>query len=271
VALFDRFEVIDVDTHITEPPDTWTSRVSRRWGDDIPHIERVEQRHVAPKLSCSLGVVNHLYYWLSSSFDGRTVSDPTNESTSSIGTTSSPTWFDLLGPLCRHGAGPRAPHRVGGPHRFRAPAPWPPRTSSGLTSWHSFERKTPTPDAPAEAITEVLERADALVEIVTPGRRETFPITRGGGAAVGQLIERRLDPAQGDADALRGPDEGHPAERITGVPALVPLGSAAGDQALRLVEVQGGNGDTTSLRHLAHGELAGCDRFLGHPLDLKLT
>ena len=42
MALFDRFEVIDVDTHITEPPDTWTSRVSRRWGDDIPHVERVE-------------------------------------------------------------------------------------------------------------------------------------------------------------------------------------------------------------------------------------
>jgi predicted TIM-barrel fold metal-dependent hydrolase len=39
--LFARHRVIDTDTHITEPPDTWTSRVSRKWGNDVPHIERV--------------------------------------------------------------------------------------------------------------------------------------------------------------------------------------------------------------------------------------
>jgi predicted TIM-barrel fold metal-dependent hydrolase len=31
--------VVDTDTHITEPPDLWTSRMSRRkWGDLIPHV-----------------------------------------------------------------------------------------------------------------------------------------------------------------------------------------------------------------------------------------
>jgi predicted TIM-barrel fold metal-dependent hydrolase len=40
-GLFDRFRVIDVDTHITEPPDVWTSRVSSKWGDKVPHIERL--------------------------------------------------------------------------------------------------------------------------------------------------------------------------------------------------------------------------------------
>jgi len=40
MALFDRFRVIDVDTHLTEPPDLWTSRVPQKWGDAIPHIER---------------------------------------------------------------------------------------------------------------------------------------------------------------------------------------------------------------------------------------
>jgi predicted TIM-barrel fold metal-dependent hydrolase len=40
MTLFERFQVIDVDTHITEPADTWTSRVSRRWGDAVPHVER---------------------------------------------------------------------------------------------------------------------------------------------------------------------------------------------------------------------------------------
>jgi predicted TIM-barrel fold metal-dependent hydrolase len=42
MALFDRFDVIDVDTHVTEPADTWTSRMSSRWGSDIPHIDRVD-------------------------------------------------------------------------------------------------------------------------------------------------------------------------------------------------------------------------------------
>jgi predicted TIM-barrel fold metal-dependent hydrolase len=39
--LFERFEVIDVDTHITEPPDTWLGRMPSKWGEAIPHIERI--------------------------------------------------------------------------------------------------------------------------------------------------------------------------------------------------------------------------------------
>lgn len=34
--------VIDVDTHITEPPDTWTSRMSAKWGDLVPRIDQVD-------------------------------------------------------------------------------------------------------------------------------------------------------------------------------------------------------------------------------------
>ena len=44
--LFDRFTVIDVDTHITEPRDTWELRMPSKWGDRIPHIERVEGQDV---------------------------------------------------------------------------------------------------------------------------------------------------------------------------------------------------------------------------------
>ncbi|HEY1966344.1 MAG TPA: amidohydrolase family protein [Pseudonocardia sp.] len=29
--------IIDVDSHVTEPPDLWTSRMSARWGDLVPH------------------------------------------------------------------------------------------------------------------------------------------------------------------------------------------------------------------------------------------
>ena len=34
------YRAIDVDTHITEPADVWTSRVSNRWGKSVPHVER---------------------------------------------------------------------------------------------------------------------------------------------------------------------------------------------------------------------------------------
>src|ERR1700736_3982358 len=30
--------LIDTDTHVTEPPDLWTSRLASKWGDDIPHL-----------------------------------------------------------------------------------------------------------------------------------------------------------------------------------------------------------------------------------------
>ena len=44
--LFSSHRVIDVDTHITEPPDVWTARLSKKWGDAIPHIERIDGREV---------------------------------------------------------------------------------------------------------------------------------------------------------------------------------------------------------------------------------
>ena len=40
--LFDRVKVIDVDTHITEPPDVFVDRVPKRFQDHVPHIERVD-------------------------------------------------------------------------------------------------------------------------------------------------------------------------------------------------------------------------------------
>ena len=44
--LFDRYRVIDVDAHVTEPADLWTARVSSRWGDRVPHIERLGDKDV---------------------------------------------------------------------------------------------------------------------------------------------------------------------------------------------------------------------------------
>ena len=42
--IFDRYRVIDVDTHISEPPDVWTARVSRKWGDRIPHVVKIGRK-----------------------------------------------------------------------------------------------------------------------------------------------------------------------------------------------------------------------------------
>ena len=36
----ERIKIIDVDTHVTEPADVWTARVSKKWGDQIPHVEQ---------------------------------------------------------------------------------------------------------------------------------------------------------------------------------------------------------------------------------------
>ena len=42
----DAIKVIDVDTHVIEPYDLWTSRVDTdRWGDKVPHVVWSEDRH----------------------------------------------------------------------------------------------------------------------------------------------------------------------------------------------------------------------------------
>ena len=42
--LFEKYKVIDIDTHITEPPDVWTDRVSSKWGSRVPHVRKVDGR-----------------------------------------------------------------------------------------------------------------------------------------------------------------------------------------------------------------------------------
>ena len=31
--------IVDLDAHLVEPPDLWTSRLPSRWGDMIPHVK----------------------------------------------------------------------------------------------------------------------------------------------------------------------------------------------------------------------------------------
>ena len=44
VPLCERYAVADVDSHIIEPADLWTSRVPSRWGDLVPHVRFHERR-----------------------------------------------------------------------------------------------------------------------------------------------------------------------------------------------------------------------------------
>ena len=39
VALCERFAVADVDSHIIEPADLWTTRIASKWGDLVPHVK----------------------------------------------------------------------------------------------------------------------------------------------------------------------------------------------------------------------------------------
>jgi predicted TIM-barrel fold metal-dependent hydrolase len=45
-GIFERIRAIDTDTHVTEPPDVWTARISSKWGDAVPHVRRVDGRDV---------------------------------------------------------------------------------------------------------------------------------------------------------------------------------------------------------------------------------
>ena len=43
-AVYERYAVADVDSHIIEPADLWTSRLDPKWGDLIPHVKFHERR-----------------------------------------------------------------------------------------------------------------------------------------------------------------------------------------------------------------------------------
>lgn len=46
VSLATKYNVVDVDSHIIETPDIWTSRVSKKWGDLVPHVKRSGKRNL---------------------------------------------------------------------------------------------------------------------------------------------------------------------------------------------------------------------------------
>jgi hypothetical protein len=62
-----------------------------------------------------------------------------------------------------------------------------------------LEGQAPAADASAQPIPEVFEPVDPVVKIVAPGRRQALPVPSGRVAVLGQPVERRLDPTEGNA------------------------------------------------------------------------
>jgi hypothetical protein len=53
--------IIDADSHVCEPPDTWTSRMPSKWGELIPRIRYIEDLEMDV---CCIGdeIVNSLAF-----------------------------------------------------------------------------------------------------------------------------------------------------------------------------------------------------------------
>ena len=56
--LVEKIPVIDADTHLVEPPDLWTSRMSSKWGDLVPHVVWDEQTATRPGSSATRRVTS---------------------------------------------------------------------------------------------------------------------------------------------------------------------------------------------------------------------
>lgn len=117
-----------------------------------------------------------------------------------------------------------------------------------------LQREAAAADAVRQMIAQAPELGDALVEFGAPGLGEPGPVLAVGRALLRQLGEGVADAGERDPDALRGAHEGHPAQRVAAVAALVAGGAAAGDQALGLVEVERGDGHAAARGELADGE-----------------
>src|SRR5262249_57757850 len=111
------------------------------------------------------------------------------------------------------------------------------------------------------------EVADALVQFGTPGLGEPGPVRTGRSPLLGKFGERLTDGGQRDADALGGAYERDPAQCVALVAALVARCTAAADQTLGLVEVQGGDGGAATRGQLAYAELVDGLGDLGHPAE----
>lgn len=84
----------------------------------------------------------------------------------------------------------------------------------------SVKREASTPDAAVQFVAQLAQVLDPTVQMVAKAFRELMPIAGRGRAAVGQLIQLRLDLVQFKSEPLRRHDERHAANLGAGKPAM---------------------------------------------------
>ena len=117
-----------------------------------------------------------------------------------------------------------------------------------------FEGQAAASDARGQIVPEPLEQRDLTVESWPPGAGQPRPIGCRRCSAFGKGRQGRPDLVQGQPDSLGDPDEGHPPD---GVPVELTLAAGAplgADQAVTLVEPEGGDADARPVGDLPDGQ-----------------
>lgn len=85
----------------------------------------------------------------------------------------------------------------------------------------ALERQAAAADAPGQTVAQRLEIGDAPVQRAAPGLRQPLPVVSVRRPRFGQLVERDPYFPQGEAEELRGADDGDAPQRFPSVAALV--------------------------------------------------
>src|SRR5581483_4336198 len=126
---------------------------------------------------------------------------------------------------------------------------------AGVRQRATAQTQAAAADAVCEVVAQPLQVHDAVVEVLTPAGRQPRPVSACRHAVLRQRRQRFANFGQRDAEALRHPDERHPAKDVAGVAALVARRAPAGDQPLALVEVKRGDRDAAALGQITGSEV----------------
>lgn len=114
-----------------------------------------------------------------------------------------------------------------------------------------FQRQATTADTGVQLLFDAREQVDSAGEFFFPGAAHVLPIFYRGRLILREGAEGGFDFFERESQSLRHFDVGNDSEHATRESALIALISQALDEALRLVEVDGRNGNSASSRQLS--------------------
>ena len=130
----------------------------------------------------------------------------------------------------------------------------------GVEEGAGFHGEAAAADAAGELLLEFFDAAAALFEGCFPAEGSFFPIGLGRRFCQRDFGEGVLDILEWDAEAFGDADQGHAADHVARVAALVAGSAIGGDEAEALVIVERGDGGARALAHLPHAEKFLCVR-----------